>query len=197
VLDNGRVLHEFLDPSTGSGCSDESRKIDPVAVTNYLMRALNGKTLEAACATVPAEDDPTDAKEALAKIVDFIRDEFQSVEETEVHTEGAGYIVGQPEFRDARRLEAVLSILEQRSALYKLFSSVYLGPTVTVIIGAENPLEEMRECSFVGSRYKIAGHPAGTIGVLGPTRMDYRRAVSAVDFMARNLGELLTALSVA
>ncbi len=71
------------------------------------------------------------------------------------------------------------------------------GPRCPSIIGQENPLEEMRDCSFVGARYKIHDRPAGAIGVLGPTRMDYRRAVSAVDFMARNLGELLTALSVA
>jgi heat-inducible transcriptional repressor len=54
----------------------------------------------------------------------------------------------------------------------------------------------MRDCSFVGARYRIAGRTAGTIGVLGPTRMNYQRAVSAVEYMARNLGELLTALSV-
>lgn len=191
VLDNGRVLHEFLELSA------ESKSLDTVTCTNYLMHMLSGKTLESAGASVPAEDDPADAKSLLASILEFVRDECLTVEETEVHTEGAGYIVQQPEFRDARRLEAVLSVLEQRSALYKLFSSVYLGPDVTVIIGAENPLQEMRDCSFVGSRYFIAGHPAGTIGVLGPTRMDYRRAVSAVEFMARNLGELLTALSVA
>lgn len=191
VLDNGQVFHEFVE------LSPESRKLDPVAATNYLMQALNGKTIESAVALTSAEEDPANMKELLSKVIECIEREFGSIEETDVTTEGTGYIVGQPEFRDARRLEAVLSVLEQRSALYKLFSSVYLGPTVTVIIGAENPIEEMRECSFVGARYRIAGRSAGTIGVLGPTRMDYRRAVSAVDFMARNLGELLTALSVA
>ena len=66
-----------------------------------------------------------------------------------------------------------------------------------MIIGSENPLDEMRDCSFVASKYSINGRVAGSIGVLGPTRMDYPRAVSAVQFMARNLGELLTSLSVA
>lgn len=191
VLDNGRVIHEFLE------LSPRSHKIDPVTATNYLMRKLNGETLESARAKEAATEDTMAMRELLAKVIDFISRESEAVEETDVTTEGTGYIVQQPEFRDARRLEAVLGVLEERRALYKLFSSVYLGPEVTVIIGAENPLEEMRDCSFVGARYKIGGHTAGTIGVLGPTRMDYRRAISAVDFMARNLGELLTALSVA
>lgn len=191
VLDNGRVLHEFLELSA------ESRKIDPVTATNFLTRMLCGKTLESASATQVEAEQRADLRELFVNVVEFIKRESGEVDETDVTTEGTGYIVQQPEFRDARRLEAVLSVLEQRSALYKLFSSVYLGPEVTVIIGSENPLEQMRDCSFVGARYKIAGRTAGTIGILGPTRMDYRRSVSAVDFMARNLGELLTALSVA
>ena len=190
VFDNGQVFHEFVDLSA------EARKLDPTTATNYLMLALNGKTIQSAVALTPADDDPAEMKELLGRVIECIKREFGSAEETDVTTEGTGYIVQQPEFRDARRLEAVLSILEQRSALYKLFSSVYLGQEVTVIIGAENPIEEMRDCSFVGARYRIAGRSAGTIGVLGPTRMDYRRAVSAVEFMARNLGELLTELSV-
>lgn len=196
VLDDGRVLHEFLD------LSPQSRKIDPAAATNFLMLKLNGETLESASTTETAAEDPAELRELLARVTDFIKRESASIDETDVTTEGTGYIVQQPEFRDRKRLEAVLSVLEERSALYKLFSSVILssskhGPRVTVIIGTENPLEEMRDCSFVGARYRIAGRAAGTIGVLGPTRMDYRRAVSAVDFMARNLGDLLTALSVA
>ena len=102
----------------------------------------------------------------------------------------------QPEFKDVDRLEAVLSVLEQRSELYKLFSAVYVGPEVTVIIGSENPIDEMRDCSFVGTKYRICGRVAGTIGLVGPTRMNYRRAVGAVEFMAANLGDLLTQLSV-
>lgn len=191
VLDNGQVFHEFVE------LSPEVRKLDPAAATNYLMAKLGGKTVESAVASLPAEEDPFEMKEMLGKVVECVKREFGSVEEADVTTEGTGYIVQQPEFRDARRLEAVLSVLEQRSALYKLFSSVYLGPEVTVLIGAENPIAEMQDCSFVGARYKIAGRDAGTIGVLGPTRMDYRRAVGAVEFMARNLGDLLTALSVA
>lgn len=190
VLDSGRVMHEFLE------LSPDKQKFDPATATNYLMHHLNGETLESAALQQAAPEDPMEMKELLAKVVDFISRESQSIDETDVTTEGTGYIVQQPEFRDAHRLETVLSLLEEREALYRLFSSVYLGPEVTVIIGSENPLEEMRDCSFVGARYKIAGRTAGTIGVLGPTRMDYRRAISAVDYMARNLGELLTALSV-
>ena len=77
-----------------------------------------------------------------------------------------------------------------------LFASI-LGPVVTVLIGSENPVDAMSDCSFVGAKYRIGGRVAGTIGVMGPTRMDYRRAVGAVGFMVRNLEDLLNGLSVA
>lgn len=191
VLDNGQVMHELLE------LGRNAEKIDPIIATNFLTRYLAGKTLESVSKLDKLPEDTAELRELLDAVLGFLKREYESVDETDIHTEGTSYIVQQPEFKDASRLEAVLSVLEQHSALYKLFSSVYLGPEVTVIIGSENPLSEMQDCSFVGARYRIGGRVAGTIGVLGPTRMDYRRAVSAVEFMARNLGELLTQLSVA
>ncbi|NLN79161.1 MAG: heat-inducible transcription repressor HrcA [Armatimonadetes bacterium] len=191
VLDSGRVLHEFLK------ISPVSAKIDAPVATDFLMRTFAGKTLECAKDISFNPDEAPHLQELFSGVVEFITKESSSAGQADVTTEGAGYIMQQPEFRDTRRLEAVLSALEQRSVLYKLFSSAYLGPEVTVIIGSENPVEQMRDCSFVGARYEISGRPAGTIGLLGPTRMDYRRAISAVEFMSSNLGDMLTALSVA
>ena len=193
VLSNGRVLHELLE------IDPKSRRMDSVRATNFLTGRLAGRELATVCAG-PMESVPEDAAdmaELLGKVMRFLRREAESDGETDVHLEGAGYMMHQPEFKDAERLETVLSLLDRRRMLYRLFSSVYLGPDVTVIIGSENPLDEMRDCSFVASKYCINGRVAGSIGVLGPTRMDYPRAVSAVHFMAANLGELLTSLSVA
>lgn len=190
VLSNGRVIHELLETDRSSD------SLDPVKATNYLMDKLAGRSMES-LSSGPVEPMRSDGfVDLLSKIRDLIRGEVERAGETDIHLEGASYIMQQPEFKDVERLEAVLSVLEQRSALYKLISAAYLGPDVTVIIGSENPMSQMRDCSFVGARYRIAGRVAGTIGLLGPTRMDYRRAVSAVEFMARNLGELLTGLSV-
>lgn len=192
VLDSGSVLHEFMEFSAGS------RPLDPVAATNFLTEKLAGRTLQAARDFAPGllTEDEHRFSDVLNRVQDFIGRTLEQMSESDVHLEGASYIIQQPEFRDAQRLETVLRVLEQRNALYKLFSSVYVGPEVTVIIGSENPLVEMRECSFVGARYRIGNRVAGTLGLLGPTRMDYRRAVGAVEFMSKNLGALLTTLSL-
>lgn len=192
VLDSGAVLHELLEFGPGS------KRLDPVKATNFLTAKLAGRSLQAAAESLVYErHEEPEMRDLFDQTLGFIRRIGETSAEEQVHLEGASYIVQQPEFRDAERLEAVLRVLDQRSTLYRLFSSVYLGEDVTVIIGAENPVTEMHDCSFVGARYRIGGRVAGTIGLLGPTRMDYRRAVAAVDFMARNLGDLLTQLSIA
>ncbi|MCE5323597.1 heat-inducible transcriptional repressor HrcA [bacterium] len=188
VLDNGKVLHELID----------SDRCDNIKATNFLSQRLAGHALDdvTSKAMEPVDEDAGMTK-LLGRVLQFLKQEIEPSEEVDVHLEGASYFIAQPEFKDAERLEAVLSVLEKKSALYKLFSAVYLDQEVCVIIGSENPLDEMRDCSFVGATYSIGGRTAGTIGVLGPTRMDYPRAISAVEFMAHNVGEMLTALSVA
>ena len=189
VLDNGRVLHELLD--------FDSSAVDPVRATNFLTDQLAACTMESAvnAALRPAPDHP-DLARLLDRVIEIFKRELESMDSEDVHLGGASYIMQQPEFKDIERLEAVLTLLEQRNTLYKLLSTVFPGSEVTVIIGAENPVDSMRDCSFVGTRYRINGRVAGTIGLVGPTRMDYRRAVGAVEFMARNLSDLLSDLSV-
>ncbi len=191
ALSDGQVIHELLE------FDPKSALIDPVRATNFLMEKLGGKELEKVGSKIePIADEMKDLKDLMGKVLQFLKREVESDRETDVHLEGASYIMQQPEFKDIERLEAVLSVLDQRKALYKLFSSVYLAQDVTVLIGSENPLGEMRDCSFVASTYCVNGRIAGSIGVLGPTRMDYPRAVGAVRFMAKNLSEMLTSISL-
>lgn len=190
VLDSGRVLYELIE------LAERSEGIDPVKATNFLMSLLAGRSLESVSAVQSVPDDALEMKELLGKVLKFVRRELENVDEVDVQVEGASYIMQQPEFKDAGRLEAVLSVLEERNVLYKLISSVCVGSEVNVVIGSEIPVNGMHECSFVAAKYRIGGRIVGTIGLVGPTRMDYRRAVSAVEFMSRNLTDLLTDLSV-
>lgn len=190
VLDNGRVIHEIFDVAEGL------ESLDPVRATNYLTAKLGGCDVSSLSAErIECDPEAPANVVVLAKqIIQLVLHQAEAEEEVDIHFSGTSYMMQQPEFKNPERLEAVLSILDQRRALYKLFSSV-IGPEVTVLIGRENPVEEMAECSFVGAKYRIGGRVAGTVGVMGPTRMDYRRAVSAVESVARNLEMLLDGLS--
>ena len=63
---------------------------------------------------------------------------------------------------------------------------------LSVSIGSENRLADLRDCSIVLAPYEIDGQTAGVVGVLGPTRMDYRHALAAVSVVSEQLGRHLS-----
>jgi heat-inducible transcriptional repressor len=109
--------------------------------------------------------------------------------------EGANEILRQPEFKDVAKLDRVLEALQTRTTIFQFLSTAFPGSDPTVVIGHENPVETLRECSVVTAYYYIGAHERGTLGVVGPTRMDYNRAIPAVNLMARSLSELLTRMA--
>jgi heat-inducible transcriptional repressor len=67
-----------------------------------------------------------------------------------------------------------------------------LDQGLSVSIGAENGIDELRQCSIVLAPYEVEGEPAGVVGILGPTRMDYPHALAAVAAVSQQLGRHLS-----
>ncbi|MEX1009205.1 MAG: HrcA family transcriptional regulator, partial [Acidimicrobiia bacterium] len=85
----------------------------------------------------------------------------------------------------------LLELLEHQVELVALVQELLAqGPTVS--IGSENQLDDLRDCSIVVAPYRVDGEVAGTVGVLGPTRMDYRQALAAVEAISQQLGRALS-----
>lgn len=106
--------------------------------------------------------------------------------------DGTSNILAQPEFKDIDKLRAVIKAFEDREKLLDVMQENMENPEdVFVHIGEENHCNELCECSIVTSCYKIKGQPAGSFGVLGPTRMDYPKVVSMVDYVSDFLSDQL------
>ena len=104
---------------------------------------------------------------------------------------GASRIIGeQNAFATAERASRLLEMLEQQVVVVSLVRDL-LDQGVTVSIGAENEVDDLRDCSIVLAPYRVDGQMAGTVGVLGPTRMDYQQALAAVAAVSQQLGKLL------
>jgi len=117
----------------------------------------------------------------------------------EVYHDGLSELLQEPEFAEGARAQGVVRVIEERSFLEAVLADA-LGPTVgsvRVMIGGEGRFDELRACSLVLSRYGVAGLATGALGVLGPTRMGYGRAISAVRFVAGLLSELVYDVMVA
>jgi heat-inducible transcriptional repressor len=88
-------------------------------------------------------------------------------------------------------LREVLESLEEQVVLMRLLGESADRATVTVRIGAENPVAGMRGTSLVAAGYGTGEHPLARLGVIGPTRMDYPTAMGAVRAVARYVGQIL------
>lgn len=191
ILSTGKVEHRVLE------LEKPLIPADAVAFGNFLNARFEDFEVGGLTAAAGAELPPEMRKLSwlYGRAVFILRQALASSSDDEVYMEGTANLLRQPEFVQHDNMASVLNVLEHRRALYQILSSSLLGKGVTVIIGSENKFDEMRECSFVSASYSIGDRTCGSIGVVGPTRMDYRRAMAAVRFMASNLSGILTSLS--
>ncbi len=106
--------------------------------------------------------------------------------------DGLTEVLREPEFRDNNGARALVSALEQPGLLDEIHDSE-VG-TVRVVIGGEGRWRELSACSVVLARFGMQGFATGTVGVVGPTRMPYGRAIGSVRFVGSLLTDMVTDL---
>ena len=82
-------------------------------------------------------------------------------------------------------------MLESKDKLRQLLN-VGGGMELTIRIGPENEIPELSDCSILTASYRVGDQSTGTIGIIGPTRMNYNRVIPVLDFMGRAISELLS-----
>ncbi len=108
-----------------------------------------------------------------------------------LHTDGTVNVLSQKEFQNPERLRDFLTLLEERRSLIELLKVKTFAEDITVTIGAETHIEGLKGLSTVTRSYQ-AGQIRGTVGVIGPTRMEYAKLMSVVDYTAKVLSEILS-----
>ncbi len=113
----------------------------------------------------------------------------------EVYMDGLSNVLAEPEFLGSETAHRAIRVLEERSRLQDLLSRTLATSTsggVQVLIGGEGNWEELSQFSIVLARYGTPGLITGTLGVVGPMRMSYGRAISAIRFLAGLLSDLVS-----
>ena len=126
----------------------------------------------------------------LGAIVALIQDE----DDMRVFTSGVKNILAFPEFSDIRKAEAIFQALEERDALMAIIGEPQ-ADGIQIIIGEENNLELLKDCSLIKANYTIDNQSKGCIALVGPTRMDYGHAVSVLQGILQNIQHVLQALN--
>jgi heat-inducible transcriptional repressor len=181
VLSNGAVGKHTIELDEDTG--DERL----AAATAHLSAHLVGSGIGALPASLPATGDaPTDIASELSLAA--MRDEA-SGEQGTAFVGGASRMAAA--FDAVETVREVLSILEEQYVVVTVVRDL-LDRGQNVAIGTETGLVPLAECSLVVAPYDIEGDRAGTIGILGPTRMNYPQAMAAVAVVGRRLSRHLT-----
>ena len=117
--------------------------------------------------------------------------EVQEKESEKVYIGGASQIIETPEFATVEKMRALFKAFEDKYMLLKLLDRSVAAQGIKVFIGSENPYFEMQGCSMVVGSYEAGENIVGTLGVIGPTRMQYKQVIQVVDYTSRLLTKLL------
>ena len=112
----------------------------------------------------------------------------------EPYIEGIRHILAQPEFTQTQSVLCLMEMLESKDIAGHLLPEMLTEGGVWVIIGAENREDAMKECSMVITQYGVPGEVDGVLGVIGPRRMPYGRAISSVRYVSSLMSELVAEL---
>ena len=179
VLENGVVEKATIDVADDVG---EERLS---AATAHLSRDLIGSTL--------ASGETSSSGDAL--LDDLCKAALNAIRGAHAEVPAPVFVGGASRisaaFDAVETVRSVLTTLEQQYVVVGLLRDV-LDRGLSVSIGAEHNLESLAECSIIVYPYEVEGHHAGTIGVLGPTRMHYPEALAAVAVVSKRLGRHLT-----
>jgi len=183
IASNGAVakrVFDFPDP------------VDPGLVewaSSYLNESLEGMSLGArmiAGRLADPELGPVEGKFIAALGAAFTELEGEESADS-LYTDGASRLLSEAHFSDLPRADRLMTALEERASLLGMLRSVLDQRSVFLWIGAENPQPELRSVSVVGANYGLAHRNLGSVGVVGPLRMDYATAIASVRGAAREL----------
>lgn len=107
---------------------------------------------------------------------------------------GASNMLRRDDFPDTERLRALFTMFEEKSRLVKILNECLTPPasgSVNVVIGSENRVSTMRDCSLIASSYSYGEYGVGGIGLVGPMRMEYSRLISVVQYVAKLFEQIL------
>ena len=128
----------------------------------------------------------------ITKVLEVIFQSVKNNEITDVYTSGTLNMLKLPEFNDLEKATTIMETLEKKDQIRQLLLSDYdendyMHDGISVKIGAETGIKEMRDCSIITTTYHIGGKPLGVIGVIGPKRMDYKNAITSLQCLIKEI----------
>lgn len=133
-------------------------------------------------------------KELVEHILNELSESFSNDEDLQIYTSGATNVFKYPELTDGNSASRIIDTFEEKDRLRRLLKEVNTGEDeehhgIQVFIGDESPVPEMNDCSMVTANYDLGGGLRGTIGIVGPKRMDYEKVLTTLRSLMSQLDQ--------
>lgn len=156
---------------------------------------LNGMALEEInLGTISALKQQAGIHSAIVSdVIDAIAEGIKADEDLEIYTSGANNIFKYPELADQQKASEIINTFEEKQMLTELVQETLSDESNTgiqVYIGNETPIQAMKDCSVVTATYELGEGMRGTIGIIGPKRMDYDKVIGTLKTITHQLDDL-------
>lgn len=131
--------------------------------------------------------------ELVGSVIDAVAEVIHSEDEVEIYTSGATNIFRYPELSDNGKASELISTFEEKQQLSDLVNQTLENSDskgIQVYIGQETPIQSMKDCSVVTATYELGEGLQGTIGIIGPKRMDYENVLKTLKTLTEQLDEI-------
>ncbi|MDR0287604.1 MAG: heat-inducible transcriptional repressor HrcA [Clostridiales bacterium] len=132
-------------------------------------------------------------RDKILPIIDGVIDCIRQIESSEIYTQGKNNILKHPEFNDIDKARTLLTLFEKNDVLLDIMNKS-LDPDVDVRIGSENEIKEMKDCTIITVKYSIGDTSIGNIGLIGPTRMNYSKVISSLEYIRKKINSEIVKL---
>lgn len=129
----------------------------------------------------------------VSEVIDAVAEAIKAGEDLEIYTSGTNNIFRYPELADQQKASELINTFEEKELLSELVQETLSDSSNTgiqVYIGEETPIRGMKDCSVVTATYELEEGMKGTIGIIGPKRMDYDRVIGTLQTLKQQLDEL-------
>jgi heat-inducible transcriptional repressor len=172
-----------------------------VRISNYLTESFAGLTLRQIRDRLLRQmvEDRQQVDHMLARAIELAREGLAWDEQPEVLVDGASALLARPELADIQRVRRMFDAFADKARLVRMLSGCIQGDGVRVLIGDDSDLTSELDFSLVASPYRAGEQATGTLGIFGPSRMDYAKIIPLVHYLgqalSRAMSERFSALS--
>lgn len=189
MTDAGFVENRIMEMPDGASFEDFQRmaQVANGHLSGHTLETIHTKSLKQIESVIGDKGLYDSAFDLISKALDSDRRE-------RLYLGGTTELMTQPEFHNVDKVKEILLMLEEDQLMKDILRS-HLGDGLTVSIGQENEYSGIKDCSIITATYHLDGELLGSLAVLGPTRMEYGRTMSLLNYMNQNLNEVVKRLN--